>query len=314
MSPMTFWTPLSKLLKKKNNSMRLIYLLIFMVLVGQMNAQELLATVKVATPKLQKTDPKVFKTMEQAIQDYLNSQKWTDDYFENEERIKCSFQITIKEEPSDGVYKADLAIKSTRPIYGSDQETVLFSHLDKELEFAYQEFQPIQFVANSFSDELSQALAFYAYIIIGLDYDSFSKEGGSPYFQEAGNIVSLSPRENPAWNPSKSRNRYAIFESITNARSIPYRKAMYEYHRLGLDIMATDAEGGRNKIMDALEKIDQVNSDFLNAYILQIFANSKSTELVEIFKQAPSSQKTRFQTIMTKIDATKARIFRQVGR
>ena len=294
--------------------MRLIYILIFIVFVGQIKAQELFATVKVATPKLQKTDPKVFKTMEQSIQDYINSQKWSDDYFENEERIKCSFQITITEELADGVFKADLAIKSTRPIYGSSQETVIFSHLDKDLEFAYQEFQPIQFVANSYSDELSQVLAFYSYIILGLDYDTFSKEGGSAYFQEAGNIVNLSPRENPGWNPSKSRNRYHIFESITNVRSIPYRQAMYEYHRLGLDAMVSDADAGRDKIMSALEKIDQVNSDFLNAYILQIFANSKSTELVEIFKQAPSSQKTRFQAIMTKIDATKARIFRQVGR
>ena len=314
MSPMTFWMRLSKLIIEKNNSMRLIYLLIFMVFAGQINAQELLATVKVATPKLQKTDPKVFKTMEQAIQDYLNSQKWTDDYFENEERIKCNFQITITEEPSDGVFKANLAIKSTRPIYGSNQETVIFSHLDKDLEFGYQEFQPIQFVANSYTDELSQALAFYAYIIIGLDYDTFSKEGGSSYFQEAGNIANLAPRESAAWNPSKNRNRYQIYESITNARSIHFRQAMYEYHRLGLDIMANNADAGRAKIMSALEKIDQVNSDFINAYIIQIFANSKSTELVEIFKQAPSSQKSRFQAIMTKIDATKARIYRQVGR
>lgn len=294
--------------------MRLIYLFIFFVLVGQLNAQELLATVKVATPKLQKTDPKVFKTMEQSIQDYLNGQKWTDDYFEDDERIKCSFQITITEELSDNVFKADLAIKSTRPIYGSSQETVVFSHLDKELQFGYQEFQPIQFVGNSYSDELSQVLAFYVYIIIGMDYDSFAKEGGSTYFQEAGNIVNLSPRDNPGWNPSSKRNRYQIFESITNARSVAFRQAIYEYHRLGLDIMADNAEAGRNKIMKALEKIDQVNADFLNAYILQIFANSKASELVEIFKQAPSPQKSRFVEIMTKIDATKARIFRQVGR
>ncbi len=294
--------------------MRLIYFLIFFVFAGQLHAQELLATVKVATPKLQKTDPKVFKTMEQSIEDYLNGQKWTDDYFENEERIKCSFQITITEELADNVFKADLAIKSTRPIYNSSQETVMFSHLDRDLEFGYQEFQPIQFVSNSYSDELSQVLAFYAYIILGMDYDSFAKEGGSAYFQEAGNIVGLSPRESPGWNPSKNRNRYHIFESITNARSIPFRHAIYEYHRLGLDIMADNAEAGRDKIMDALEKIDRVNTDFLNAYILQIFANTKTTELVEIMKQAPSAQKSRFVQIMTKIDATKARIYRQVGR
>lgn len=294
--------------------MRLIYFLIFFVFAGQLHAQELLATVKVATPKLQKTDPKVFKTMEQSIEDYLNGQKWTDDYFENEERIKCSFQITITEELADNVFKADLAIKSTRPIYNSSQETVMFSHLDRDLEFGYQEFQPIQFVSNSYSDELSQVLAFYAYIILGMDYDSFAKEGGSAYFQEAGNIVGLSPRESPGWNPSKNRNRYHIFESITNARSVPFRQAIYEYHRLGLDIMADNAEAGRDKIMDALEKIDRVNTDFLNAYILQIFANTKTTELVEIMKQAPSAQKSRFVQIMTKIDATKARIYRQVGR
>ncbi len=294
--------------------MRLIYLLFFLAVVGQVDAQELLATVKVATPKLQKTDPKVFKTMEQSIKDFLNGQKWTEDYFEDNERIKCSFQITIKEELSDNVFKADLAIKSSRPIYNSSQETVVFSHLDKEIEFGYQEYQPIQFVRNTYSDELSQVLAFYAYIIIGLDYDTFSPEGGSPFFQTAGEIAQLASQESKGWSPSTQRNRYQIFESITNSRSKPYRQAMYEYHRQGLDVMADDVVGGRAKIMDALEKIDRVNSDFLNAFILQIFANSKSTELVEIFKEAPSSQKSRFITIMSKIDATKARIFRQVGR
>ena len=294
--------------------MRLIYLLFLLVIVGRVEAQELLATVKVATPKLQKTDPKVFKTMEQSIKDFLNGQKWTEDYFENEERIKCSFQITIKEELSENTFKADLAIKSSRPIYGSSQETVIFSHLDKEIEFGYQEFQPIQYVKNSYTDELSQVLAFYAYIVLGMDYDSFSPEGGSPYFQEAGSIANLAAQESKGWSPNSNRNRYQIFESITNSRSKPFRRAMYEYHRLGLDIMEKDVVGGREKIMEALEKIDQVNSDFLNAYILQIFANSKSTELVEILKEAPSVQKTRFIAIMSKIDATKARIFRQVGR
>jgi len=294
--------------------MRLIYLLLLLVIVGRVEAQELLATVKVATPKLQKTDPKVFKTMEQSIKDFLNGQKWTKDYFEDNERIKCSFQITIKEELSENAFKADLAIKSSRPIYGSSQETVIFSHLDKEIEFGYQEFQPIQYVKNSYTDELSQVLAFYAYIVLGMDYDSFSPEGGSTAFQEAGSIANLAAQEGKGWSPNSNRNRYQIYESITNSRSKPFRQAMYDYHRQGLDVMEKDVVGGRDKIMEALEKIDQVNSDFLNAYILQIFANSKSTELVEIFKEAPSVQKTRFIAIMSKINATKARIFRQVGR
>lgn len=294
--------------------MKPIYILILLFFSVHSQAQELDATVRVATPKLRTTDPRVFKTLEQAVKDFLNGQKWTEDYFENEERIKCSFQITIKEELGNNSFKADLAIKSSRPIYNSSQETVLFSHLDKDLVFSYQEFQPIQFVQNSYSEELSQVLAFYSYIILGLDYDSFAREGGTKYYQEAGNIVNISPRESPGWNPSKNRNRYHIFESITNARSKSFRNAMYQYHRLGLDIMADNPEKGKGQIMEALEKINQMNSDFMNAFILQIFANSKSTELVEIFKQATPGEKARFIGIMTKLDATKVALYRQVQR
>ncbi len=287
-------------------------LILFFCATLALQAQELKATAKVATPKLQTTDPKVFKTLEQSVEDFLNGQKWTEDFFEDEERIKCSFQITITEELGDNRFRADLAIKSSRPIFGASQETVMFSHLDKELEFSYQEFQPIQYTKNGYTDELSQVLAFYVHIILGLDYDSFSENGGTIYFQEAGNIINIAPKS-AGWNASKKNNRFQIFESITNPRSIPFRKAIYQYHRQGLDVMADTPETGRDKIMNALEKTNQVNKDFLNAFILQIFANSKTTELVEIFKQAPSNQKSKFVTIMSKIDPTKARKYRAVN-
>ncbi len=287
--------------------------LLLLLTVPFTRAQELNATVKVIAPKLRNTDPKVFKTLEQALSEFLNGQKWTNDQFEDDERIKCNFQLTIQEELSNNRFKAELAVKSFRPIYNSDQETVLFSHLDKDLTFTYQEFQPIQYVRDNYTDELSHTFAFYVYTILGLDYDSFAPKGGTPFFQELQSIVNVAPRSADGWvDDSKKRNRFQIMKSLTDPRAMPFHDAMYEYHRLGLDVMAEDVTGGRAKILDALRKIDRVYADYREAFILQIFVNSKTNELVEIFKPAPANEKSAFVNIFTKIDASRAHVFRRV--
>lgn len=280
-------------------------------------AQELNATVKINTQKLQTADPKVFETLEQTLRDFLNSQKWTDDTYENTERINCNFILTIQQENSATSFKAELAVQSSRPIFGSDQETPLFNYLDKEVAFEYEQFQPLVYTKNAFNDNLSQVLAFYVYVILGLDYDSFSPLGGERYYQTAQEILNAVPSSATAtyagWRSIESnRNRFWIIENLLSPRVRPLRQTIYDYHRQGLDIMSDDVDKGRAAMFAALDQVEKVNQAYPNAMMVQLFSNAKALEIIEIFKRGTLTQQDRVIQIMTKVDATNSAKYRTI--
>ena len=292
-------------------------LAILLVWSGMSRAQELNASVKVNTQKLQTVDPKVFETLEQSLNEFLNSQKWTGDVFELEERINCNFVLTVQEERSPTSFKADLAIQASRPIFGSTYETALLNHIDKDVTFVYEQFQPLQFSRNVYNDNLSAVLAFYCYLILGMDYDSFSPLGGEPYFQIAQEILNNVPQSaaaaNAGWRSlDGNRNRYWIIENILSPRVRPLRQAMYDYHRQALDIMAEDVAAGRVIMSKALEQIGEVNQAYPNSMIVQMFVNSKSLEVVEVYKKGTRQEQDLVIQIMSKIDPTNASRYRSI--
>ncbi len=279
--------------------------------------QELNVTVRINTPKLQLTDPAVFETLEQTIRDFMNNQRWTNETFAEEERIKVDIVMTISEERSATSFKAELAIQAGRPVYGSTYETPLLSHLDKDVTFAYEQFQPLEYSENSFNDNLSAILSFYAYLILGLDADSFAPFGGEPWLQRAYDILNTVPpaiaASNPGWRSlDGNRNRYWIIENLLNPRIRPFRQAWYDYHRLGLDIMHRDPLAGRNVILQALQTIADAARSYPNAMIIQMFANAKSNEIVEIFKPATPAEKVTLRQAMTRIDPANAAKYRNL--
>ena len=271
-------------------------------------AQELEVTVTVNTPTLQLTDPKVFQDLESNIQRFMNNQRWTNDEYAQEERIKVDISLTVGEEFSSTSFGADLAIQALRPVYGSDYSTRLISHLDRDVTFSYEQFQPLEYSQNSFNDNLSSILSFYAYIILGLDNDSFSPFGGEPHFQTAQDIINSIPSSvtanNPGWRSlDGNRNRYWIIENLLSPRVRDYRQAMYDYHRQGLDIMHSDVTGGRTIMLNSLEALRGVNQSYPNSMIIQMFANAKGNEVIEIYKNGTSTEKTKVVQIMSKMDA-----------
>lgn len=298
--------------------MKKVLFLIPLLMTGLfLRAQELNATVRVNVQKLQTVDPQVFETLEQTLLEFLNSQKWTNDVFELEERINCNILLTIQEERSPTSFKADLAIQASRPVYGTTYETALFNHIDKDVTFTYEQFQPLQFSQNVFNDNLSTVLSFYAYIILGMDYDSFSPLGGEPYFQIAQQILNSVPQSaaaaNPGWRSlDGNRNRYWIIENILSPRVRPYRQAMYEYHRQALDIMAEDVNTGRGMMVNALSQISDVDQAYPNSMIVQMFVNAKSQEVVEIFKKGTRQEQDQVIQIMSKIDPTNSSRYRAI--
>ncbi|MEM6966286.1 MAG: DUF4835 family protein [Bacteroidota bacterium] len=282
-------------------------------------AQELLFDVTVNTPKIQNVAKAVFDDLETQIQEFLNSRKWTDDVYEPEERIKCKIQLTITEEVSLTTFRADLAIQSTRPIFGSNEETPLLNHVDKDVVFDYEQYQPIVFSKNLFQDNLSSILGFYANIILGMDYDSFSPFGGDLFFQNAQEIISNIPQSVvgrfPGWRQlDGNRNRYWIVENLTSPRVRDYRMAMYQYHREALDLMHEDAAASRAKLLEVTKTIQQVNRNYPNSMILQMFSNSKRGELIEIMKLGDKIQKDQFFKIMVRVDAANASEYRKIGK
>ena len=292
-------------------------ILLLILLSTHLGAQELNVTVNVNTPTLQIADPKVFEDLEGAITNFFNNQRYTEDDYEQEERINITVSLTITEELSATAFKGELAIQSTRPVYGSDYETPTFLYNDRDVTFGYEQFQPIQYSENSFTDNLSQILSFYALVILGMDYDTFSPFGGEPYFQKAQDILNAVPSavsaNNPGWRSlDGNRNRYWIIENLLSPRVRPLRQAMYDYHRQGLDLMHVDVGPGRAIIAQALEEIYNVNQNYPNSMMVQIFANSKSNEIVDVFKQSTTTEKNRIIQIMTKIDAANSSKYRNM--
>jgi len=293
----------------------LIAILLSVYFIGK--AQELNTIVSINTPKLQTVDPKVFKTLENTIREFMNNTKWTEDEFQPSERIDCNISINIKEELGPTSFSAELFIQANRPIYGTNQKSVILEHKDNKIVFTYEEFQPIEYIEAAYASNLTSILTFYAYYILGLDYDSFSLLGGSPYFQQANNIMNTVPQGVTGWgameNPT-NQNRYWMIESILNPRSAPLREASYLYHRGGLDFMHESTEKGLEGIVNALTKIRNVNTAYPNALAVRMFTNAKSDEIIDIMLGAPSNQRRSVYSIMIKIDPSKASKYTPIRR
>jgi len=299
-----------------------IVAILFLVLTGTIDkvyGQELEFDVTVNTPKLQTVDPRVFQDMESQLQNFLNTRRWTSDKFSSEERIKCNIQLTITEELSPTNFSADLAIQSARPIFNSTVETALLTHVDKDINFTYEQFQPLEFADNNFTDNLTSILGFYVYVILGLDYDSFGPLGGESYFQTAQNIINTIP-SNVAdgvggWRPNESnrRNRYWMVENLLNPKVKDLRYALYDYHLRGLDLMPKNQDLGRANILKAMQSIEKVGKSYPNSMIVQMFFNAKNGELVDIFREGTSAEKKEIIRICSKLDPVNAIKYRKIS-
>ena len=283
-------------------------------------AQEINSKVTINTPKLQTADPKVFETLETAIQEFLNNTRWTNDIYEPHERLELTININVRDEISPTAFTANFYIQATRPIYGSNHSTAILTHNDKDFAFVYEEFQPLTFTDNIFNSNLTSFLAFYAYVALGMDYDSFEFQGGNPHFQKAQDIINSIPPSltgtfiNGWRSIDGNRNRYWIVESILSPRAIAFREANYQYHRLGLDTMHEDPDQGRKIVHEALMKIKGVNDDYPNAMVTQMFVTAKSDEIVDVFLKGNSQEKRDVYGLMVRIDAANASKYRDIRR
>lgn len=268
------------------------------------DAQELNCQVSVLTPQIQESNKTIFETLQNQIRDFMNNRKWTGDNYENSERIECSMIINVTERVSTEDFKATIQIQSRRPIFNTSYNSPMINHQDNDFNFRYVQDQILDFDENSIGTNLTATLAYYAYIIIGLDYDSYSADGGTPYFMKAQTIVNNAQNMSErGWKAFENqRNRYWLVENLLNAQFRPMRSCIYKYHRLGFDKMNDNVNEARATILDALKPLRNVYNDRPNSFFMQFFFNAKADELVNLYQQGTNDEKTQVSQLLIQID------------
>jgi hypothetical protein len=242
--------------------------------------------------------------MKNAVEQFMNGRKWTNDNYKTHEKINCNFLITVTKMPQVGNFTASVQVRSSRPVFNTSYSSLLFNFADRDWEFQYIESLPLEYNDNTFTTNLTSMLAVYAYLIIGLDYDSFSELGGTPYFQRALNVVNNAQQSSlPGWQAiGSNRNRYWIVENFNNPQMTDLRKAIYSYHRLGLDTFDKTPDKSREVILKGLREIKKVRDVNPNAILVISFFDAKVKELANIFSDGSVQVRREAYDIITSID------------
>lgn len=269
-----------------------------------MSAQELNCTVNVNFQQVEGTETKVFENLERAIFEFVNNRKWTNYNYTVEERIECTILVTISNRVSTNQFTGSLNIALKRPVYDAAYNSTDLNYIDKDFQFEYVEFQPLDFQENTFMSNLTSVLAYWIYMFIGIDFDTFMLNGGDQFYEKAKNIVTAAQNENfPGWKAFENqKNRYWLVENLQNPAYQPIRTFLYEYHRRGLDLMYEDANRGRANILKSLKYLDQIKDQRPGLFLLQIIFDAKSDEFVNIFSEGSPSEQAQAMNLLMKID------------
>jgi len=288
-----------------------IILLLSVLSVG-LYSQELRCNVQVVSQQVQGSNKQVFQTLQNAIYEFMNNRVWTDHVYNMEERIECNMMINITEQVSADEFKGTLTVQATRPVYSSNYKTTIFNFIDNDIHFRYVEFSPLEFDLNNHASNLTSILAFYAYYVLGLDYDTFSLMGGTPYFTNAERIVlNASNAAENGWKPLDDlahKNRYWLAKDMIDSDWQPLREFNYRYHRLGLDLMDDKVAEGRAEITNSLELIQGVYRKRPDPYmyLLRLVFDAKVDELISVYTESYPEERTRAHTILIEVDKTNA--------
>jgi hypothetical protein len=298
--------------------MRSILAIITLFCLTTGNSQELNCQVSIITDarlEVTSVEKEVFDQLKQTIFDFMNNTQWTKDKFKVEERINCNIQLQINSIPSPGNYEGSLQVQSSRPAFSSSYNTTVFNFQDDDVQFSFSRNAVLIYAPNQYRDNLTSILAFYAYFIIGMDYDSFSLKGGTPYFNEAQQIVSnaqVSSAKGWKSNEQGKRNRFYLVDNVLHQLFEPLRECNYEYHRKGVDMLYDDKLKGRQAIYDALNKLSKVVATRPNSVNLLNFVQSKRDELKNLYSDAEVKDKNDIVNLLKRIDPANASRYQEI--
>lgn len=301
--------------------MRKIVSIIALALIcSNLLGQELRCTVTINSDQVPGSNKELFNTLKQSIEEYVNTMRWTNMTFQEKERIECSMLLVVKS-VQDNVFTCEFTCQSRRPVFGSSYYTPLLNIKDNNFIFTYQEYDRLDYQQHTFTTNLTALLAYYSYLIIGHDMDSFSKLGGTPYFQSCESIVnsaqsaSLDNAEAEGWKAfASNRNRYALISNIMDEAFKKYRLFYYEYHRHGLDEMATNVANGRARIAKEIAVLKEVYNARPATYVINTFLDAKNEELVNIFEQGTTDEKKQVYELLMDIDPTRQTTYNRISK
>ena len=281
---------------------KILCVLFACVLSFQVTSQELNAQVIVNSDLVNQTNQQIFKTLERALKEFINTQVWTEKVFLNQEKINCSFVFNLSAYSNDQ-FEATLQVQSERPVYQTSYDSPVLNFLDKDITFSYQEFQPLFFNESSFESNLISLISFYAYVIIGLDADTFLQSGGNRYFEKARQVLNLAQSSvRKGWKPGDGiRNRFWLIDSLRSNTFKEYRQTMYNYHRSGLDQMTNDPIAGKKALMLSIQGLEPLFKRRPNAFLLQLFFDAKVEEIVNLFQEGPKVDFKKTEDVLKKI-------------
>ncbi len=312
------------MVRKIENFKHILSLLVLLsVSVASAKAQEINAAVSIDYSQIQGTNVSVFKTLEAALNEFLNNRTWTDQEYLQNERVDCNFNLTISKAESD-IYSASLAVSARRPIYNASINTTLINLIDNDIKFQYKEFDPLVFNRNSLSQDLTAIFGFYVYMILGIDGDTFKEFGGDAHFDEArsisNNAQSSTALKSGGWDRlGLKQNRTLYVSQITSSEFRPYRSYVYRYHRLGLDVMADDVKKGEKVILDGLPDLKKINDNSPSSYTMQLFFDVKNVEIQNIIKEMDAEdatvaqQKKELITMLKRLDPSRLQVYEKLN-
>ena len=298
-----------------------ILLLLVFFICGDIFSQEINAKVTVNASKVNSTvDRKIFVTLQNQLNNFLNSRKWTNDKFEPNEKIDCSFLLNIQSVADVNVYKASLIVQAARPVFNASYNAALINFQDADVTFKYIEFQALDFSdtrvqgSDALAANLTASFAYYIYTILGLDYDSFSPKGGDVFYQKALNVVNNAPEGSniSGWRAFDGlRNRYWLNENFVNTRNNIIHDFIYAYYRLALDKMFDNEKEARSNMLQALIQIDAFNKEIPNTMFIDFFMQTRVNELIGVFKNATADEKQRAADLLSRLDVANASKYKQ---
>lgn len=299
-----------------NKMLKLIWILILVPVL--LKGQELICNVQIVTQQVQGTNKQVFETLQSEIFEFMNNRVWTNHVFGIEERIECNMLFNITEQLSADEFRGTLQIQSRRPVFNTNYNTVMLNYMDNDIQFRYIEFEPLEFDMNTHISNLTSILAFYAYVILAIDYDSFAPEGGTPFWLAAEKIVNNAQNaQEKGWKPfdnTSHRNRYWLVKDFIDTEYAPCREFIYRYHRLGLDLMDGKVNEGRAEIANSVELLQKVYREKPDPFLqpLHLIFDAKSDELVKIFSESFPEEKNRVYEILNEIDQANANKYKAI--
>ena len=278
-------------------------------------AQDLNCQISISTPGMSERERQIMQNLRSELTEFVNQTNWTEYQLETRERIEASMQITIDEQQGSDEYRATIQVQSRRPVYETAYSTPVFSHRDRDLVFTYRENEPIEYAENAFLSNLTSVVAFYAYVVIGFDFDTFAPMGGTPFFEKAQEIVNQGQNApQVGWKSYESqRNRYWLAENLLNNTYSGIREAMYVYHRQGFDKMTDNMDLARGEVLKALEMLQQAHRERPGSLLMRVVLTAKSDELVSLFAEAPPVERNQAIEILSEIDPSNSSKYRQMA-